>query len=47
MAPQNNNVPQQQNNTEGNVFVATGNISQQMPQAQVYPVQHLNENTHP
>jgi len=47
MAPQNNNIPQQQNNTGGNVFVATGNIPQQMPQAQVYPVQHLNENTHP
>ncbi|CAG8778331.1 15994_t:CDS:2, partial [Dentiscutata erythropus] len=34
MAPQNNNVPQQQNNTGGNVFVTTGNIPQQMPQAQ-------------
>jgi Retrotransposon gag protein/Zinc knuckle len=41
-----NNIPRQQNNPGGNAFVATEGLPVQQPQAQVYPVQHLNEYTH-
>jgi hypothetical protein len=43
---QNNNIPQQQNNGNQNVFVVMEEQQTQQPQVQMYPVQHLNDQTH-